>query len=47
VQFRWGTLIFNGVISQHQEVFDYFSPSGVPLRSKVSSPSPSRSSATR
>ena len=36
VQFRWGTLIFNGVISQHQEVFDYFSPSGVPLRSKVS-----------
>ena len=35
VQFRWGTLIFNGVISSHQEVFDYFSPSGVPLRSKV------------
>ena len=35
VQFRWGTLIFNGVVSQHQEVFDYFSPSGVPLRSKV------------
>ena len=35
VQFAWGTLIFNGVISSHQEVFDYFSPSGVPLRSKV------------
>lgn len=35
VQFRWGTLIFNGVITTHQEVFDYFSPSGVPLRSKV------------
>ncbi|WP_284189986.1 CIS tube protein, partial [Zoogloea oryzae] len=35
VQFRWGTLLFNGVISSHQEVFDYFSPSGVPLRSKV------------
>ncbi|HNO58695.1 MAG TPA: hypothetical protein PKI28_13670, partial [Accumulibacter sp.] len=35
VQFRWGTLIFNGVVSSHQEVFDYFSPSGVPLRSKV------------
>ena len=35
VQFRWGTLLFNGVISAHQEVFDYFSPSGVPLRSKV------------
>ena len=35
VQFRWGTLIFNGVISSHQETFDYFSPSGVPLRSKV------------
>jgi hypothetical protein len=35
VQFRWGTLIFNGVVSSHQETFDYFSPSGVPLRSKV------------
>ncbi|WP_374243664.1 hypothetical protein [Zoogloea sp.] len=35
VQFRWGTLLFNGVISSHQEVFDYFTPSGVPLRSKV------------
>jgi len=35
VQFRWGSLIFNGVITAHQEVFDYFSPSGVPLRSKV------------
>jgi len=35
VQFRWGTLLFNGVISSHQEVFDYFSPSGVPLRSKI------------
>lgn len=35
VQFRWGTLLFNGVISSHQEVFDYFSASGVPLRSKV------------
>ncbi|MBL8459148.1 MAG: hypothetical protein JNM92_07280, partial [Zoogloea sp.] len=35
VQFLWGTLIFNGVISSHQEVFEYFSPSGVPLRSKI------------
>lgn len=35
VQFRWGTLIFNGTISSHQEVFEYFSPSGVPLRSKI------------
>jgi hypothetical protein len=35
VQFRWGTLLFNGIISSHQETFDYFSPSGVPLRSKV------------
>ncbi|WP_296573286.1 hypothetical protein [Zoogloea sp.] len=35
VQFRWGTLLFNGVISSHQEVFEYFSPSGVPLRSKL------------
>jgi len=35
VQFRWGSIVFNGVISQYQEIFDYFSPGGVPLRSKV------------
>ncbi len=35
VQFRWGSIVFNGVISQYQEVFDFFSPGGVPLRSKV------------
>ena len=36
VQFSWGSFQFNGVISQYQEVFDYFSPEGVPLRSKIS-----------
>lgn len=36
VRFLWGEFIFDGVVSQHQEVFDYFSPNGVPLRSKVS-----------
>jgi hypothetical protein len=36
VQFQWGNILFDGVITSHQEVFDYFSPSGVPLRSKVS-----------
>jgi hypothetical protein len=36
VQFQWGNILFDGVITSHQEVFDYFAPSGVPLRSKVS-----------
>ncbi len=35
VQFRWGRLIFNGTLTEHGETFDFFSPSGVPLRSKV------------
>lgn len=35
VRFHWGNIIFDGVISSHQETFDYFAPSGVPLRSKV------------
>jgi len=35
-QFQWGNILFDGVITSHQEVFDFFSPSGVPLRSKVS-----------
>jgi len=36
LQFQWGNILFDGVITSHQEVFDFFSPSGVPLRSKVS-----------
>ena len=35
VRFLWGHFSFDGVISQHQETFDYFSADGVPLRSKV------------
>lgn len=35
VQFRWGSIVFNGLITQYQESFDFFSPEGVPLRSKV------------
>jgi hypothetical protein len=35
VQFRWGSILFNGLITSYQETFDYFSPGGVPLRSKV------------
>lgn len=35
VRFQWGNIIFDGVISSHQETFDFFAPSGVPLRSKV------------
>jgi hypothetical protein len=36
VRFLWGQFLFDGVVSQHQETFDYFSAEGVPLRSKVS-----------
>jgi len=35
VRFQWGQFIFDGTIKDHQEVFDYFSPDGVPLRSKI------------
>ncbi len=35
VQFQWGNILFDGVITSHQETFDFFAPSGVPLRSKV------------
>jgi hypothetical protein len=35
VRFHWGNIIFNGIISSHEEVFDFFSPGGTPLRSKV------------
>lgn len=35
VRFLWGEFLFDGVVSQHQETFDYFSADGVPLRSKV------------
>lgn len=35
VRFLWGEFLFDGVVSQHQETFDYFSAEGVPLRSKV------------
>ena len=35
VRFLWGEFLFDGVVSQHQETFDYFSAQGVPLRSKV------------
>jgi hypothetical protein len=36
VQFQWGNILFDGVITSHQETFDFFAPSGVPLRSKIS-----------
>lgn len=36
VEFRWGTILFQGVIDSFSEVLEYFSPEGVPLRSKVS-----------
>jgi hypothetical protein len=36
VRFHWGVVIFDGVIKSFSETLDYFSPDGVPLRSKVS-----------
>lgn len=36
VQFRWGSIVFEGILDQYTEVLEYFSPEGVPLRAKVS-----------
>jgi hypothetical protein len=36
VKFHWGEFIFEGVMTGLQEEIDFFSPEGVPLRSKVS-----------
>lgn len=36
VRFSWGSIVFEGVMDSYAEVLDYFSPEGVPLRSKVS-----------
>ncbi|WP_437285450.1 CIS tube protein [Sorangium sp. So ce406] len=36
VQFRWGSIVFEGVFDSYTEVLEYFSPEGVPLRAKVS-----------
>lgn len=35
VRFQWGTVIFDGIITSYQETFDFFSPTGTPLRSKI------------
>jgi hypothetical protein len=36
VRFSWGSILFDGVVDSYTEVLEYFSPEGVPLRSKVS-----------
>jgi hypothetical protein len=36
VIFQWGSFIFRGVIQSMEEVLDYFSDTGVPLRATVS-----------
>ncbi|MCU7864748.1 MAG: hypothetical protein KZQ92_12315, partial [Candidatus Thiodiazotropha sp. (ex Lucinoma borealis)] len=36
VRFHWGNVIFDGLIKSLSETLDYFSPEGVPLRSKLS-----------
>jgi len=35
VEFGWGTYSFKGVVEQFQETLDFFSASGVPLRSSI------------
>jgi len=35
VQFGWGTYTFKGVVEQFKETVDFFSASGVPLRSSI------------
>jgi hypothetical protein len=36
VRFAWGTFRFQGIVTQLTEDLDYFSPTGMPLRAKVS-----------
>lgn len=36
VRFVWGSIVFDGVVEGYTEVLEYFSPEGVPLRSRVS-----------
>src|SRR5690349_19584139 len=35
VEFGWGTYSFKGVVEQYKETIDFFSASGVPLRSSI------------
>ncbi|MFB7666116.1 hypothetical protein ACFC1R_19540 [Kitasatospora sp. NPDC056138] len=35
VRFVWGTLRFNGIVTQVTEELDYFAPDGTPLRARV------------
>lgn len=35
VRFAWGTLRFDGIVTQVTEELDYFAPDGTPLRAKV------------
>ena len=36
LEFRWGRIVFRGIVTQLTEDLDYFAPDGTPLRSKVS-----------
>ncbi len=36
VQFAWGNILFSGVMESFNETIEFFSPEGVPLRSKLS-----------
>ncbi len=36
VRFVWGSVVFDGVFSKFSETLEYFSPEGIPLRSRVS-----------
>ncbi len=36
VRFAWGTVVFDGILESFQETLEFFSPDGVPLRSRLS-----------
>ncbi len=36
VEFVWGSIVFEGVFEKYSETLDFFSPEGIPLRSKLS-----------
>ncbi|HEY7490182.1 MAG TPA: hypothetical protein VIH59_03630 [Candidatus Tectomicrobia bacterium] len=36
VEFRWGLYKFQGIVEQYKETIDFFAPTGVPLRARIS-----------
>src|SRR5262249_7015721 len=36
IEFRWGAYTFQGLVEQYKETLDFFAPTGVPLRARIS-----------